>query len=223
MFKDGDLKVDYRSQRVFVGDDEKTLSPIQYRLLECLVQNPDAALIYDRLVRAGWPDDNHTLNERYYVKWHINRIRHKLGQEIGNRIVAIRHVGYRYDRVERSEVSFEGDMEFISIVAEMARSVAGFHDRFNDPPIKSDMNLLDAARFRLNLTTEELGEAAKCVNKFDTTMNITDEFADMLYVAIGSMYKFGSFGLDAMRRVSKKNNEKDLSNYRTKVINDKST
>ncbi len=54
VFVNGDLKVDYASNCVYVGDEELHLTPIEYKLLYMLSQNAGKVLTHTDITREIW-------------------------------------------------------------------------------------------------------------------------------------------------------------------------
>ena len=113
--------------------------------------------------------------------------------------------------------------DFVKNVTTMALSVYDFHERFDVEQISPDDDneaseeihsaMIQAGLFRLNLMMEELGEVASAVNRSEV-INMLEEMADVLYVAMGSMLRFGDSGREAVTAVVNKNDLKGYDSYR---------
>lgn len=91
VYQDAALRIDWRGQRVDLRGSELVLTWMEWRILRVLVRNRqrwcDAEMIaFQVLGHDGIPAS---------VKWHINRIRTKLGAD-RSLIDGRRGFGYRY-------------------------------------------------------------------------------------------------------------------------------
>ena len=75
----GELRVDLLKHRVTNAGKEVHLTPIEYRLLEALVQNAGKVMTHQQLLREVWgpqhAEDNH------YVRIYMAQLRHKLEKD----------------------------------------------------------------------------------------------------------------------------------------------
>jgi len=78
-FRVGDLQVDLLHRRVFVGDREVRLTPIEYKLLTALVQHAGRVVTHPQLLREVW-GPAHT-DQAHYVRVFMAHLRHKLEAE----------------------------------------------------------------------------------------------------------------------------------------------
>ena len=92
----GDLSVDRGKHRVRRGGREVHLGPIEFRLLECLLQRPGHVYSRARLLDLVWGRDIHV--EERTVDVHIGRLRKALnGQGERDPIRTVRAAGYAID------------------------------------------------------------------------------------------------------------------------------
>lgn len=88
----GELRLDPRSRRVFLGENEVPLKNKEYELLRFFMGNPgqvfDRETLYDRVWGLEAMGDSAT------VAVHINRLREKLGDSV---IQTVRGAGYRFE------------------------------------------------------------------------------------------------------------------------------
>ena len=88
----GQLRLDPRSRRVFLGDREVPLKNKEYELLQFFMSSPgqvfDRETLYDRVWGLEAMGDSAT------VAVHINRLREKLGEGY---IQTVRGAGYRFE------------------------------------------------------------------------------------------------------------------------------
>ena len=70
------LKIDKNARRVFVNDNEITLTNKEFDLLACLAEEPDKIFSKDELFEKIWQYDS--MGETSTVTVHVNRVRDKL-------------------------------------------------------------------------------------------------------------------------------------------------
>ena len=91
------IRIDRASWRVWHGERELRLTPIQFRLLDTLVTNAGRVITREHLARQVWGcADYHTLRT---LTMHIASLRGKLGDDAHapKVITTIRGVGYRLE------------------------------------------------------------------------------------------------------------------------------
>jgi two-component system phosphate regulon response regulator PhoB len=89
----GDIKMDITSHQVFCTDKEVRLGPVEYRLLQALMEYPNRVLSRDQLIRRIW--EHSTEVDPRTVDVHINRLRKAIKSATLNTIVqTIRSSGY---------------------------------------------------------------------------------------------------------------------------------
>ena len=88
----GGLSVDLSARTVTVDGERRELSPKEFDLLACLIENKGIALTRDRLLDHVWGYDFD--GETRTVDVHVRTLRQKLG-ECGELIETVRGVGYR--------------------------------------------------------------------------------------------------------------------------------
>jgi len=89
----GAVKIDTGSHKVWVLEEEATLTATEFNLLLTLVRHKGKVLTRDRLLDLVW--DYHFDGYARTVDTHIRRLRQKLGNE-GSRIETVWGVGYRF-------------------------------------------------------------------------------------------------------------------------------
>lgn len=72
----GSLKIDKKSRRIFVDDNEIVFTNKEFDLLACLAENPDTVFSKEDLFDRIWKYDS--MGETSTITVHINRIRDKL-------------------------------------------------------------------------------------------------------------------------------------------------
>ena len=88
----GSVSVDTAARRVYSSDGEVRLSPLEYRLLEVLLERSGENLSRRDLLKYVW--DTEADIETRTVDMHVARLRSKLG-ESSYMIETVRGVGYR--------------------------------------------------------------------------------------------------------------------------------
>src|SRR6187397_2153149 len=76
-----------------VGETALSLTPTEFRLLEALVRADGDIVPHLQLARAGWPSE--TGPDLRWLKPHLARLRAKVEDAGGPKVVAVRGVGYR--------------------------------------------------------------------------------------------------------------------------------
>jgi DNA-binding response OmpR family regulator len=91
----GSLVLDLGRHEAHVGGRQLDLTPIEFRLAEALVRANGDLVPHLRLVRAGWPAEADP--DLLWLKPHVARLRRKVDEAGGPRILAVRSVGYRLE------------------------------------------------------------------------------------------------------------------------------
>lgn len=76
VFQTGVLRVDLEHRRVFVGETEIHLTPIEYKLLAELVRHAGKVLTHRHLLREVWGNGYET--ESHYLRVHMGSLRRKI-------------------------------------------------------------------------------------------------------------------------------------------------
>lgn len=76
IFKVGDLCIDLLRRQVFVGDVEKHLTPLQYRLLTVLAKHAGCVLTHKQLLKEVWGPDS--AYENHYLRVFVGQLRQKI-------------------------------------------------------------------------------------------------------------------------------------------------
>lgn len=90
----GGVTVETKSQKVYVNKKPVSLSPKEYALLKCLMQNKNIVMSREQLLVKCWGYDYE--GEARAVDTHIKRLREKLGDE-ANIIKTVIKSGYRLE------------------------------------------------------------------------------------------------------------------------------
>jgi DNA-binding response OmpR family regulator len=90
----GDLRLDQRRRRVYVGETEVTLTTREFELLAVLMARPDQVLSKQQLIDAVW--DIAFDGDPNIVEVYIGRLRRKLDEPFGRASIrTVRGAGYR--------------------------------------------------------------------------------------------------------------------------------
>ena len=92
----GDVRVDLLANRVFQGEEEVTLSPLEYRILILLLQNRGRTVSREQILNKIWDYAGNVVEDNTLTVY-IRRIRSKLGEEL---IETVKGIGYRVDKNE---------------------------------------------------------------------------------------------------------------------------
>jgi two-component system KDP operon response regulator KdpE len=94
-FEIADLKVDLAARRVFVGDAEVHLTPIEYKLLATLVRYAGKVLTHRQLLKEVWGPDQ--VQETHYLRVFMASLRRKLEADTARPryLLTEQGIGYR--------------------------------------------------------------------------------------------------------------------------------
>ena len=90
----GGIALELSAQKVYVNRKEVALTPKEFALLRCLMQNKNMVMSREQLLVKCWGYDYE--GESRAVDTHIRRLRDKLGEEAG-RIKTVIKAGYRLE------------------------------------------------------------------------------------------------------------------------------
>jgi DNA-binding response OmpR family regulator len=95
-YRSGDLEVDVRQHRVYLGGREVGLKPKEFDLLAFLVRNPGQAFTREILLQRVWGYDY--VGDTRTVDVHIRGLREKIEVDPSEpkRLETVRGVGYRF-------------------------------------------------------------------------------------------------------------------------------
>lgn len=97
-FQVGDLAVDLAGRRVWVGEVEVHLTPLEYRLLATLVRNAGKVLTHQYLLRQVWGPGY--LEQTHYPRMFIASLRRKLEEDPAEPRYLLTEQGVGYRLVE---------------------------------------------------------------------------------------------------------------------------
>jgi len=96
VFHNEEIDLEWRSRQVWVRGRRITLSPTEFRLLSCLIENRGWVVTHEELLRKVWGPNY--LGDRSYVKLYVRYLREKIESEPSKPkwILTERGVGYRF-------------------------------------------------------------------------------------------------------------------------------
>ena len=96
VFHNEEIDLEWRSRQVWVRGQRVTLSPTEFRLLSCLIENRGWVVTHEELLRKVWGPNY--LGDRSYVKLYVRYLREKIEADPGKPkwILTERGVGYRF-------------------------------------------------------------------------------------------------------------------------------
>lgn len=91
------LTIDFLKREVYVRGSQVSLTPLEYKLLCCLVHHTDQVLTLDQLLDRVWGPE---YDSPEIIKWHMGHLRQKIEEDPTNPklVVTVRGVGYRYQK-----------------------------------------------------------------------------------------------------------------------------
>ncbi len=93
-FTAGDLRVDFEARRVFLGDQEIHLTPIEYKLMTAMTKNAGKVLTHNFLLREVWGPGSGDQN--HYVRIYMAGLRRKLERDPARPRYIFTEVGVGY-------------------------------------------------------------------------------------------------------------------------------
>jgi len=101
-YSDGVLAVDFRRHEVYVRGQPVDVSPLEYRMLSCLLEHAGQVLTHEQLLDRVWgPEYDSTENVKLYVSYLRRKI--EMDPSSPELIQTVRGVGYRYRRPPMAE------------------------------------------------------------------------------------------------------------------------
>ena len=89
----GDLCIDFDTMTVRRSGETVYITPTEFQILRCLVENNGVIVTRDALLRRIWDDGGNFIDDNT-LSVHISRLREKIGF---THIVTVRGVGYRWE------------------------------------------------------------------------------------------------------------------------------
>jgi two-component system KDP operon response regulator KdpE len=104
-FHNEELDIEWRSRQVWVRGERVGLSPTEFRLLACLIENRGWVVTHEELLRKVWGPNY--WGDRGYTKLYIRYLRRKIEREPNKPrwILTERGIGYRFMSSNNSAVN----------------------------------------------------------------------------------------------------------------------
>jgi DNA-binding response OmpR family regulator len=101
-FHDGEIEVEWRGHQVWVRGKQIKLSPLEFRILACLIKNRGWIVTHEQILEKAWGPNY--IGDKAFVKLYIRYLRKKIEADPRNPklIMTERGVGY-YFAVNRQE------------------------------------------------------------------------------------------------------------------------
>ena len=95
-FRYEELEVDWKSHQVYINGKRINLSPTEFRLLTCLIENRGWVVPHEELLRKVWGP--HYIGDKSFVKLYIRYLRQKIELDPSSPklILTERGIGYRF-------------------------------------------------------------------------------------------------------------------------------
>jgi two-component system KDP operon response regulator KdpE len=81
-FHHPEMEIDWRSHQVYIRGQHVKLSPTEFRLLTCLIENRGWLVTHEELLRKVWGPDY--VSDRSFVKLYIRYLRQKIERDQAN-------------------------------------------------------------------------------------------------------------------------------------------
>lgn len=96
-FCNGDLEVDWRSRQVWIRGERVKLSPIEFRIMSCLIKNRGWIVTHEQILEKAWGQNY--IGDKSFVKLYIRYLRKKLEENPHQPrlIMTERGVGYYFN------------------------------------------------------------------------------------------------------------------------------
>ncbi len=111
-FRDGEIEVEWRSHQVWVRGKQVKLSPLEFRILACLIKNRGWIVTHEQILEKAWGPNY--IGDKSFVKLYVRYLRKKIEVDPRNPklIMTERGVGYYFAiRNEESDKTEEGQVE----------------------------------------------------------------------------------------------------------------
>jgi len=95
----GQCRYDEHAMRLFIGDVEQSLTPVELRMLRFFLDHPNQALSRRQIIDAVW-SDGWVLEDERAVDVHIRHLREKIESDASNPVclTTVRGFGYRFEQ-----------------------------------------------------------------------------------------------------------------------------
>jgi len=95
-FDNGEIEIDWRSRQVWVRGTRVKLSPIEFKILACLIKNRGWIVTHEQLLEKAWGPNY--IGDKSFVKLYIRYLRQKIEEDPHSPrlILTERGVGYHF-------------------------------------------------------------------------------------------------------------------------------
>jgi two-component system KDP operon response regulator KdpE len=99
VFHHPEMEVDWRSHQVYIRGNLVKLSPTEFKLLTCLIENRGWLVTHEELLRKVWGPDY--ISDKNFVKLYIRYLRQKIEKDPSKPLLILteRGIGYRFATV----------------------------------------------------------------------------------------------------------------------------
>jgi two-component system KDP operon response regulator KdpE len=120
-FHDGEIEVEWRGRQVWVRGKQVKLSPLEFRILACLIKNRGWIVTHEQILEKAWGPNY--IGDKSFVKLYVRYLRKKIEADPHNPqlIMTERGVGYYFAmRHNEPDIPQEGHIENAKSLAEPA-------------------------------------------------------------------------------------------------------
>jgi DNA-binding response OmpR family regulator len=95
-FHDGEIDVEWKSHQVWVRGERVKLTPTEFKILACLINNRGWIVTHEQLLEKAWGPNY--IGDKSFVKLYVRYLRRKIEKDPSNPqlILTERGVGYRF-------------------------------------------------------------------------------------------------------------------------------
>ena len=102
IFQTGELRIELTKRRVFIGDQEVDLTPIEFKLLDVLVRHAGFVVTHRQLLEKVWGPSY--IEHNHYLRIYMGQLRHKLEADPARPRFLLTEAGVGY-RITDEELS----------------------------------------------------------------------------------------------------------------------
>jgi DNA-binding response OmpR family regulator len=108
VFHDGEIEVEWRSRQVWVRGKRVKLSPLEFKILACLIKNRGWIVTHEQLLEKAWGPNY--IGDKSFVKLYIRYLRQKIEENphTPRLILTERGVGYYFAMQSENSSNQEG-------------------------------------------------------------------------------------------------------------------
>ena len=105
VFRHPEMEVDWRSHQVYIRGQQVKLSPTEFKLLTCLIENRGWLVTHEELLRKVWGPDY--ISDKSFVKLYVRYLRQKIERDPSHPqlILTERGIGYRFSTQVKEALS----------------------------------------------------------------------------------------------------------------------